>query len=492
MRKSSAGRRVRRVGLTLAAAAVAIGCAVSVNAQVLNFTSRGGFYSGSVVNGGVEPATILKGATGGAPESGFGGLEFYTTAPDSPLVGETWKALAWGCLNPSDGNCANGGSSTTPWFTSDPGFDPNADGRSSLEVIGCPNIDLAEPKRHCPANTLDTVNWTPITKVIHHNHVIGPGSNVLSTVDISSFLRVGTPLVAIDGPAGSITSVVFTETRNFPGQSPTNCASPGGVLLANPVGNTIGSQCDDFAFVSGLDLSPLFIPQGVVGNPTALQVNFRMTSPGLNPGLPDGALVCGAPPGQAPNPNPLCNGFTGPPIVIYTAERGNNSFQVEAQLSPFITVALFVIGDCEAPGKLKKGEVPPPDNNLREIGDEVNFWGSQWWKNNCMSVFTDNGYPAFKGYATNVAIGSGQNCGQWEARPGNSGNPPDTLPDVINIIVTDNVMKDGPNISGNIKQVVTVDRTLSGNDRYAGNPGHQGWGKITGYLCGPVPAQGAR
>jgi len=52
-------------------------------------------------------------------------------------------------------------------------------------------------------------------------------------------------------------------------------------------------------------------------------------------------------------------------------------------------------------------------------------------------------------------------------------------------------MKDGPNISGNIKQIVSVDRTLSANDNYAGNPGHDGWGKITGYICGPVPAAGA-
>ena len=50
------------------------------------------------------------------------------------------------------------------------------------------------------------------------------------------------------------------------------------------------------------------------------------------------------------------------------------------------------------------------------------------------------------------------------------------------------IMKDGPNISGNIKQIVSVNRTLSANDNYAGNPGHQGWGKITGYVCGPVPA----
>ncbi len=58
-------------------------------------------------------------------------------------------------------------------------------------------------------------------------------------------------------------------------------------------------------------------------------------------------------------------------------------------------------------------------------------------------------------------------------------------PTVIAIIVTDNVIKDGPNIGGNIKQIVLVDRDAALGDRYSGNPGHQGWGKITEILCGP-------
>ena len=469
MRKS---KHWRRIPFMLIAAGVAAACALSASAQTVDFTQSAGFYSGSVPSGNVDPATILNGATGAPPLAGFGGLEFFTAAGPTPLPAQTWKALAWGCQPVTSLACANGGSSTTPWATNAAGYDPNASGRSSLEVLG-------------QSGTLDTVNWIPITKVIHHNHVIGGSSNWLSTVDISSFLRLGpAPGVPIDGPAGSVTSVVFTETSNL--QSPCT-TSPGGVLGPSPVGGN-ANPCDDFAFVSGLDLSPIFIPQGAVGNPTPLQINFRMTSPGLLPGQPGGALVCGAPPGQAPNPDPKCNGYTGPPIVIYTAENGNNEFQIEGQLSPNITTALFVIGDCEWDQWKPKSSPGAGENNLREVGDEVNFWGSQWWKNNCMSVFTSNGYPAFKGYATNVAIDAdGQpNCGQWEARPGNSGHPPATIPNVINIIVTDNVIKDGPNIGGNIKQIVQVDRTLSSQDNYAGNPGHEGWGKITQILCGPV------
>ena len=461
-------RLIGTVPAALATATVAMVCAWSANAQTLQFTQSAGFYSGSSASGGVTPATVLKG-TGGPPQAGFGGLEFWIESPNTPFAPpitatvQTWKALSWGCLPQVNTNCANGGVQTTPWATSNLGFNPDQAGRSSLEVLGL-------------TGTIDTVGWTPVTKVIHHNHVIGGESNTLSTVDIASFLRLGPPPgFAVDGPAGSVTGVVFTETPNL--AQP--CASPGGVLGPNPIGGA-ANPCDDFAFVSGLDLSPLFIPAGAVGNPTPLQVNFRMTSPGLLPGQPGGALVCGAPIGQAPNPDPLCNGYAGPPMVIYTAENGNNEFQIEAQLSPVITTALFVIGDCEWDQWKPNSSAPGDENDLREVGDSVYFWGAQWWRNNCMSSFTDNGYPAMKGYATNVAIiGVNGNCGTWEARPGNSGHPPATIPNPVRIIVTDNVIKDGPNISGNIKQIVTV----ATDPGYGPNPGHAGTGTITSIEC---------
>ena len=84
-------------------------------------------------------------------------------------------------------------------------------------------------------------------------------------------------------------------------------------------------------------------------------------------------------------------------------------------------------------------------------------------------------------------------CGLWQARPGNSGHPPDAsvLGTDIAIIVTNRVNKQGPNIGGVIKQIVLVHRDPSVGDNYDGNPGHQGWGRITDYICGPIPASGA-
>jgi hypothetical protein len=129
--------------------------------------------------------------------------------------------------------------------------------------------------------------------------------------------------------------------------------------------------------------------------------------------------------------------------------------------TPPPTTALFVIGDVEPHG----------------VGDVVNFWGAQWWKNNVMSGFVSNGYESFKGYATQ----SDNVCGgKWISSPGNSSDPPDTIPDVITIIVTDTVVKNGNDISGNIKQLVTVAQ----DGGYGPAPGQRGNGPVVTFVCG--------
>ena len=78
----------------------------------------------------------------------------------------------------------------------------------------------------------------------------------------------------------------------------------------------------------------------------------------------------------------------------------------------------------------------------------VRTFGAQWWKNNAMSGLVSSGVASFKGYANRADDFCG---GTWQSRPGNSSNPPDIIPDRIAIIVTDTVLKEGPNISGTIK-----------------------------------------
>ena len=128
---------------------------------------------------------------------------------------------------------------------------------------------------------------------------------------------------------------------------------------------------------------------------------------------------------------------------------------------------LFVIGDREP----------------HAVNDLVNFWGAQWWKNNSMTGLVSNGVASFKGWASTSNI----DClpgATWATRPGNSSNPPATLPvgkDVM-VIVTDTVQKVGPDIMGNIKEIVLVRSNLG----YAPNPGHPGEGTVTEVVC-PKP-----
>jgi hypothetical protein len=123
---------------------------------------------------------------------------------------------------------------------------------------------------------------------------------------------------------------------------------------------------------------------------------------------------------------------------------------------------VFVIGDVEP----------------HAVGDAVNFWGAQWWKNNIMSGIVSPGASraSFKGFATRAELECG---GSWETRPGNSPPPPATIAADIAVIVTSTVQKIGPNIGGDIKEIVVV----SQDGGYGPNPGHEGNGLVKSIVC---------
>jgi len=123
---------------------------------------------------------------------------------------------------------------------------------------------------------------------------------------------------------------------------------------------------------------------------------------------------------------------------------------------------VFVIGDVEP----------------HAVGNIVNFWGAQWWKNNIMSGITSPGTSraSFKGFASRAELLCG---GVWESRPGNSAPPPDVIAADIAVVVTSTVVKDGPNLGGNIKQVVVVHH----DGGYGPNPGHAGNGRVVSIVC---------
>ncbi len=421
-----------RVPAALAVLAMASTYAISASALDLPFSQTVGFSapSGSVVQ--------LVG--GGPPQPGHGGLEFSTAViapPGAPLGNgsappNVWEGVAWGCELgpiPSAATCATAGI-----VANGTGY-PDASGnpaRSSFSVEG-------------QFGVLQEGIWTDITVFTHVNKIIDARSNVLRTVDILARLRLGPDPAPIANDA--TTSITFTETPN----SPTCTVQP---AVGAPV-NPLGSPCDDFALVSGLDLTSIFIPAGTVGNPVDYNVDFRLFA---TPG--SGALVCD---GSDDQPA-ACGGYDGSfGIVVYTAEGSTNTLSVQALLRPADVgqpLPLFVIGNVQPHG----------------IGKVVNFWGAQWHKNNKMSGFVSKGVASFKGYASNAQDFCG---GTWESRPGNSSGPPATIPDDVAIIVTDTVLKNGPVISGTIKKILLVHH----DGKYGPNPGHRGSGKVTTVLC---------
>jgi len=152
----------------------------------------------------------------------------------------------------------------------------------------------------------------------------------------------------------------------------------------------------------------------------------------------------------------------GHQLLNWLASGCENPTGLDFQANVFFTAPtpLFVIGDVEA----------------HALGDVVNFWGAQWWKNNQMSGQVDNGVAAFKGFASTANNFCG---GVWSTQPGNSSNPPATIPTDFAIIVTSKVLKNGNNISGDIKEIVIVHQ--DGN--YQDNPGHAGGGTVTHISC---------
>lgn len=106
----------------------------------------------------------------------------------------------------------------------------------------------------------------------------------------------------------------------------------------------------------------------------------------------------------------------------------------------------------------------------------VTFWGAQWASANTLS-----GGPApsaFKGFSDTPA--AAPTCGTaWSSGPGNSAQPPASIPTYMAVIVASTVSKSGPQVSGDSVHVVVVKTDAA----YAGNPGHAGTGSVVAQLC---------
>jgi hypothetical protein len=122
----------------------------------------------------------------------------------------------------------------------------------------------------------------------------------------------------------------------------------------------------------------------------------------------------------------------------------------------------FVIGDISA--------------GRPTVGTQVNFWGSQLWKTNQFSG-VNNAPASMKGYIDNAPS---YTCGAaWTSDPGNSSNPPSTIPVNMVVVVASSINKSGSTEYGNIEHLVVV----SVSPGYGPAPGHDGYGNIIATIC---------
>lgn len=113
--------------------------------------------------------------------------------------------------------------------------------------------------------------------------------------------------------------------------------------------------------------------------------------------------------------------------------------------------------------------------NLVDHQRDVTFWGAAWSNNNPMS--SGSAPATFKGFASNSESAT---CGgSWTSRPGNSSNPPASVPEYMTAIVSSSIWKAGPVIHGNIRQVVVIKT----NPGYGPSPGSSGMGQVVAILC---------
>jgi hypothetical protein len=136
------------------------------------------------------------------------------------------------------------------------------------------------------------------------------------------------------------------------------------------------------------------------------------------------------------------------------------SFTVTVVPPPSSANGSFVIGDLNA-----------------AVGNQVTFWGAQWWKLNSLSG--GSAPSSFKGFANSTSTTPPTCGGSWSTDPGNSSGPPSSVPSYITVLVSSSITKSGSNIAGNTRQMVIV-RT---NPGYGPNPGHAGTGTVVAVIC---------
>lgn len=324
-------------------------------------------------------------------------------------------------------------------------------GNVSSATTGTVGVDATPPQILCAQ---PDGQWHP-TDITLTCQASDQGAGLANPSDVSFTLST-------DVPDGTETADAYTESHQV-------CDLVGHCVTAGPIGGnmidkkppvtTASGQTaagQSYTFGSWTDQAVTVTLSAVDGGSGVGTTYYAIDTAGCQP---DALTACQT------YATPVTLSDLGPHTISYfSVDKVGNleaMHQVSVNLFAYATGGQFVVGDQSA--------------GANPVGATVTFWSAKWWMDNALTSSPRGAGPAaFKGFVdTNAspAIGS-----TWTSSPGNSGNPPASVPEYLGVILSSSVSQSGSVISGNVVNIMVV-KVEPG---YQGNPGHAGIGTIVG------------
>jgi PKD repeat protein len=222
-------------------------------------------------------------------------------------------------------------------------------------------------------------------------------------------------------------------------------------------------------------------PTVILANASSLTASATLLEDGAVPPSPSGQTVTFTLGAQSCSGTTDASGNVSCTISPVSSQLGNQTitsdFAGDAYYLPSSDSDQVVVFAFPSRGAFTLG-----DNTVAGAGSNtVTWWGHSWSSLNSLSG--GHAPSSFKGFASGVTLpqmSPPELCGTtFTAQPGNSGHPPDTVPEYMGVLVTSSVTQSGSTLNGTWGGIVVV-HTDPG---YGPNPGHPGTGTIVATFC---------
>jgi PKD repeat protein len=222
-------------------------------------------------------------------------------------------------------------------------------------------------------------------------------------------------------------------------------------------------------------------PTVILGGASSLTVSATLLEDGSVPPSPSGQTVTFTLSGQSCSGTTDASGNVNCTISPVSAGLGNQTitsvFAGDAYYLPSSDSDQVVVFAFPSRGAFTLGDLTAAGAG----SDTVTWWSHSWSSLNSLSG--GQAPASFKGFSSGVTLpqmSPPELCGTtFTARPGNSGHPPDTVPEYMGVLVTSSVTPLGSTLNGTWGGIVVV-HTDPG---YGPNPGHPGTGTIVATFC---------